>query len=119
MRLNRSLKISLVLITALMVASAAFAGQRDVFLASGTTLDGTEIPKGQYNLVWKKNGSEGSYDVKVLRGNKVMAKTTGQMVDRGAPADRDQVITKLDGNGGRTIQEIQFRGKTQVLVIDR
>ena len=118
MKLNRTIMIALVLLTALTLATSAFAGHRSVFISSGTTVGGTEIQKGQYDLVWKQNGSEDSYDVKVKKGTKTFAQTTGKMVDRGAPAERDQVVTKLDDNGGRTIQEIHFRGKSKVLVID-
>ena len=118
MKLNRTIKITLVLMAALMIATSAFAGSRSVFISTGTTLAGTEIPKGQYDMVWKQNGSPDSYSIKVRQGGKVLAKGTAKMVDRGAPADRDQVVTKLDDNGGRTIEEIHFRGKSTVLVID-
>ncbi|MDX1388219.1 MAG: hypothetical protein R3344_03465 [Acidobacteriota bacterium] len=118
MKLHRSLKLTLALVAVLAVASSVFAGHRTVFLSEGTTLDGTSIPKGQYDITWKKNGTPDTYDVRILDGTKVVAKTTGQLVDRGEKMEQDKVITKLDGNGGRSIEEIHFRGKSTVLVID-
>jgi hypothetical protein len=118
MTLHRTVKITLVLMAALIVATSAFAGHRSVFISTGTTLAGTEIPKGQYDLIWKQNGSTDSYDIKVRKGGRVLATGTATLVDRGAPAERDQVVTKLDESGGRTIEEIHFRGKSTVLVID-
>lgn len=117
MKLHRTLRLAVALVAVLVVASAVFAGHRTVFLADGTTLDGKAIPKGQYDITWKKNGAPDSYDVRILQGTQVFAQTTGKLVDRGEKADRDRVLTKLDGNGGRTIEEIQFRGKKEVLVI--
>ena len=118
MNLNRSITIALVVMTAFIVTTSAFAGHRSVFISTGTTLDGVEIPKGQYELVWKQNGAPDSYDIRVMRGSKVMAMGTAKLVDRGAPAERDKVLTKLDDKGGRTIEEIHTRGKSTVLVID-
>ena len=117
MKLHRSLKLTVALVAVLVIASTAFAGHRTVFLSEGTTLDGTAVPKGQYDLTWKKNGTPDSFDVRLLQGTQVFAKTIGTLVDRGEEMERDKVITKLDGNGGRSIQEIQFRGKSTVLVI--
>ncbi len=117
MKLHRSIKLTLALVAVLAIASAVFAGHRTVFLSEGTTLDGTSIPKGQYDITWKKNGVPDSYDVRILQGTKVFAKTTGKLVDRGKESERDRVLTKLDGNGGRSIEEIHFRGKSTVLVI--
>ena len=117
MKLHRSLKLTLALVAVLVVASSVFAGHRTVFLFEGTTLDGTAIPKGQYDITWKKNGIPDMFDVRILQGTKVFAKTTGKLVDRGEEMERDKILTKLDGNGGRSIEEIQFRGKSTVLVI--
>jgi hypothetical protein len=118
MKLHRSLRVLVVLSVVLIVASSVFAGQRSVYFAKGTSFAGTYLPEGQYELTWKKSRDSDIYKVQILTGTRVVATAFGRLVDRGRTMEGNAVITRPNRNGTREIQEIQFRGKSTVLVID-
>jgi hypothetical protein len=118
MRLHRSVRVLVVLSVVLMLTSSVFAGQRSVYFMKGTYLGETNLPEGQYELTWKKDRDSDVYRVQVQIGTRVVATAEGRLVDRGQRNEGNAVITRSNGNGTREIQEIQFRGKTTVLVID-
>jgi len=102
----------------LMLTSSVFAGQRSVYFMKGTVLGETNLPEGQYELTWKKDRDSDLYRVQILVGTRVVASASGRFVDRGQRMEGNAVITRRNRNGTRDIQEIQFRGKSAVLVID-
>ena len=118
MKLHRSLRALVVLTVVLMLTSSVFAGQRSVYFMKGTFLGETNLPEGQYELTWKKDRDSDTYKVQIRVGTRVVATAAGRLVDRGHRMEGNAVITAPNGNGTREIQEIQFRGKSTVLVID-
>jgi hypothetical protein len=118
MNLTRSLRVLVVLSVVLIVASSVLAGQRHVYFPKGTYFAGTYLSEGQYELKWKKARNGDTYKVQLLKGTRVVATAYGRLVDRGETNEGNAVITASNGNGTREIQEIHFRGKSEVLVID-
>jgi len=118
MKLHRSLRALVVLTVVLMLTSSVFAGQRSVYFMKGTFLGETNLPEGQYELTWKKDRDSDLYRVQIRVGTRVVASAAGRFVERGQRMPGNAVVTKPNGNGTRDIREIQFRGKSAVLVID-
>lgn len=105
----------LVLAMAVLLSSAAFAGNKpgSLFLGEATQLNGKQLPAGTYNVKWEGNGPE--VQVEFLRGKKVVAT---------APAKLEQTTTKPEqgaavidtASGSRTLTEARFAGKNYKLV---
>ena len=103
-----------VVITGLLVlaVSAYAANTITITLTNPAMVNGKQLGAGEYQV--KVSGS----DVTFLRGKTEVATAKAKLEDRDSKARFDTVITKANGNGLPSIQEIQFEGKKQVLVFD-
>jgi hypothetical protein len=90
---------------ALLLASSAFAATKGTLhLSDTTTVNGTTLKPGDYNLQWEGTGP--SVDVNIMKGKMVIAKVTAKVVDLSAPAAYDAaLISKGNLTGAR------FEGK--------
>lgn len=116
MNFRRSLTLSIVAI-GLVAASAAAAkpkDSRDIVLHHDATVAGLRLTSGDYNVTWKTHSPEAT--VTFMQGKKVVATADGKVVDRGKPYDINEVVYRTGAGGDRQIQEIRFRGSSQVIV---
>lgn len=102
---------------ALGMAMGAVAGTRQsvsVELFSPASLNGTEIPAGNYKVSWTGEGNQ----VQVtFAGKKVRAEAKGTLVERDSKAQASSVVSRKNGNGVPTIAEVRLGGEKRVLVI--
>jgi hypothetical protein len=97
-------------------ASAAAKNSKTIKIARDTTLHGTQLAKGNYQVQWENQSPNVNVTFK-QRGEVVL--TTGAKVEeRSQKYRRDQVIFKTGNDGTDTIAEIRFAGSNQVLVFD-
>ena len=105
--------VSLVLI----VAAPAQAGTSiEVFVTGDTSFAGTELEKGTYKLLVKKNGSKDSVLVSLFKGGKKIATAEGHRETRDERLGSG-VGYRSDGNGGQEISEVR-NGTKSVIVIE-
>jgi hypothetical protein len=105
----------LVLAVAVLLSSAAFAGNKpgSLFLGEATQLNGKQLPAGAYQLKWEGKGPE--VQVEFLRGKKVVATAPAKLEQASTRPEKDAaVIDTL--NGSRTLSEARFAGKNYKLV---
>src|SRR5262249_54422134 len=83
-------------------------------LLQPATVGGTELAPGSYAISWTQTGA----DVKVTfaRGKKVVAETTGKLVEREKPSSYGAIVTRRDG-GKDVVSEILFESSKRVIVL--
>jgi hypothetical protein len=84
-------------------------------LLQPATVGGTELAPGAYAISWTQTGA----DVKVTfaRGKKVVAETTGKLVEREKPSSYGAIVTRRDGAGKDVVSEILFESSKRAIVL--
>jgi len=101
---------------AILVASSALAADKgSIKLFDPTTVNGSQLSPGEYQVQWEGTGSD--VQLKILRGKKVVATTSATVVQLKAPAERDMTSTRNDGDHGKALTEISFRGRNYSLAV--
>jgi len=112
---NKAIWISAFALAA--AVSPAAAGSRhsgSMELLEKATLNGKELPAGEYKVTWTGDG--GDVKVTVLNGHTVMAEGRGRLEERKMRSDADQAVSRRDGSGAMTLTELHFAGKKEVLI---
>lgn len=100
----------------LVLATTAFAAEKgSMKLIQPAFVGGIQLAPGEYNLSWQENGS--NIELKVAKGNKVVATTSAKTVDLKNAASANGTETKQNAEGKAAVSQIFFRGKTQALEI--
>ena len=101
---------SLVLGLAVLVASTAFAANKgSLTLVNPATINGTQLKAGDYKLEWEGNGP--AVEVSIKKGNTVVAKVPGKLVDLAAPAQNNAAVVQKSDSGASTLSGARFEGK--------
>lgn len=99
----------------LLLPLSAFARSKDsgsLSLTSPIKVGNTQLEPGNYQVRW--SGTANKVTVDILQKNKTMATSQGKLVELPKPAQNNSVQTN---NLTNQIQEIDFSGKRQALVI--
>ncbi len=118
MSLRKSLSVT-VLAVAFVVSAAAAAHARDskdITLHYDATVAGSQLKSGDYSVSWETHSPEAT--VTFLHGKKVVATAEGKVVDRQTSYSANEVVYNQSPDGKRMIQEIRFRGSSQVIVFN-
>jgi hypothetical protein len=105
----------LVLAVAVLLSTAAFAGNKSqsLYLGDATQLNGKQLPAGNYQLKWKGNGPE--VQVQFLKGKKVVATAPAKLEQATATPEKDAAVIDM-ASGSRSLTEARFAGKNYKLV---
>lgn len=115
MRLHRSLSVSMVAMA--FVASGLSAKPKDarnLVIAHDVIVAGSHLASGEYSIAWQTHSPEAT--VTFWHEGKVVATTEGKVVDRGTKYKSNEVVYIEAANGARAIQELRFRGSSEVIV---
>ncbi len=118
MKLKKSLIVTIVAMGLIVVAGAAAKQKdsKDVLLHYDVTIAGSHLASGNYNIKWQTHSPEAT--VTFLHGSKIVATAEGKVVNRGTKYGADQVVYNDAADGTHAIQEIRFRGSSEVLVFN-
>ena len=118
MSARKSLSVSMVALAFVLAAAAAAAAKdsRSIILHYDATIAGSQLKSGDYNISWQTHSPEAT--VTFAHGRKVVATAEGKVVDRGTTYSANEVVYNLTPSGGHVIQEIRFRGSSQVIVFN-
>ena len=94
-------------------ASAKANDSKNVVLGSDAVVAGTHLRSGEYNIQWETHSPAAT--VSFLRRGKVVATAEGKVVDRGTKYSSNEVVYTVANDGARQIQEIRFRGSSEVI----
>jgi hypothetical protein len=104
---------SLLMGTALLLATSAFAGTKaDLQLHNPTTVNGTTLKPGDYKLEWEGTGN---VQVSIMKGKNVVAKVPARVVDLPSPAVNTAAMTSPNSDGTVALAGARFQGKTFAL----
>jgi hypothetical protein len=105
-----SISKALVLGSALLLASSAFAATKaNLQLASAVTVNGNQLKPGDYKVTWE--GSGPNVELSITQGKNVVAKVPAHVVELKTEAPQDAAITQKNGNGPDTLTAVRFHGK--------
>jgi hypothetical protein len=107
------LGLTLLLATSLFAAGNSNKGSLRTL--NPVTVNGTNLPAGDYSLKWEGSGS--SVQLNILKGNKVVVTTPAHLVDLDKPATTDSAVVRSDSSGGRILASVRFEGKKYALQI--
>ena len=95
---------------ALLLSTSAFAKSKSesITLYQDATVNGTNLPAGEYVVKYDVNGSNAQ--VRFMKGSKEVASTNGQVKTLNRKAISNQVVVN-DAGSARSISEIDFGGK--------
>lgn len=101
---------SLLMGLALLLTSSAFAATKaHLALTNPTTVNGTQLKAGDYQLQWDGNGP--NVEVSILQGKNVVTKVNAKLVDLKSRAASDAAIVKDNGDGTTSLTGARFSGK--------
>ena len=118
MNLRRTFSVSIVAIVFVLAAAATAQAKdsKDIVLHYDAALAGAHLASGDYSVTWQTHSPEAT--VSFLRGKKVVATAEGKVVDRGKTYSANEVVYNQNSEGARVIQEIRFRGSSEVIVFN-
>lgn len=100
----------------ILIASSALAADKGTMkLFDPTTVNGTQLSPGEYQLQWEGTGSD--VQLKILRNNKVVATTAATVVQLKGPAQQNVTSTRNEGDG-KALTEVSFRGRNYSLAVN-
>jgi len=79
------------------------------------TVSGKQLKAGDYAVKWEGNGP--NVELNILQGNKVVATVPARLIDLTRSSDSNAAVTKLNGDGSKSLNEIRFSGKKYALAI--
>lgn len=124
MKMRKSLCVSIVTM-ALFVAAGLAASSRGsgyAVIHYNVTVAGAPLASGGYSVNWQTHSPEATVTFSqksLLQKSKVAVTVTGRVVNRGASYASNQVVYSEGSNGTRTIEELRFKGSSQVIVFNR
>lgn len=117
MRLKKTLSVSMIAMALVLATSAgAKAASRSMVLPYAATLAGSHLASGSYEIKWETHSPAAT--VTFLHGSKVVATAEGKVVDRGTKYSTNAVVYGQTSDGARVIQELRFRGSSEVVVFN-
>ena len=101
------------LIAMVMFVAAGAASNRSILVRYDATVAGSHLASGQYEIQLETHNPTAT--VSFAQGKKVVATVQGKVVERGTKYPANQIVYGADANGGHQIQEIRFKGSSEVI----
>jgi len=103
---------------ALLLATSVFAANNKgtLQISAPVTVNGKQLPAGDYTVRW--DGAGPNVELNILRGKNVVATVPARMVDLDQSPNRDSVVTNVNSDGRKSLNEIRFSGKKYALAIN-
>ena len=92
-------------------------GSRSFAFGSGVTLNGTELPVGDFTISWESYVN--SAKVKFFQHDGLMASVEGHWVRQDRRYRHNEYVYVRFGNGPRTLVEVHFSGMDRALVLGK
>jgi hypothetical protein len=118
MKLRKILSVTIVAMAFFVAAGAAAKPKdsRNMLLHYDATVAGSRLGSGTYNVQWQTHSPGAT--VSFLRGSKVVMTAEGKVVDRGRKYSTTEVVYNESANGAHVIQELRFKGSSEVIVFN-
>jgi len=101
---------------ALLLATSAFAAsQGPLEVKENVSLNGKQLPAGNYQLKWEGNGP--NVEVTIIKNKNVVATVPARLQEVTRAASKDATVMHINDDGSKSISEIQFGGKKYILAM--
>jgi hypothetical protein len=102
---------------ALLLATSVFAATNkgSLQVTDTLTVNGKQLPAGDYTVKW--DGAGPNVELNIMRGKNVVATVPAHMVDLDQSPNRDSLVTNVNSDGRKSLNEIRFGGKKFALAI--
>jgi len=102
----------------LLVSFSAHANnpRRPFFLQTTVTMNGAEVPAGNYELSWESQNSK--VRVTLWKEGQFFATAQGNWVKNGVNYTGDAALLRVNSDGSRSLVEIRLAGLKKSIVID-
>jgi len=112
---------SLALAAALLAATTAIAapensGRSSVRLASAVTVNGTQLPPGQYSLKWSTSPS--GTELQLISSKSAVTTVAAHVVNLDRKSDQSTVDTTRTSDGATVLNAIHLAGKAFAFTVD-
>lgn len=118
MKLSLRSKV-LFLVLSFLLTTGAFAANDShkggLNLGAPAQVAGKQLPAGDYTVKWDGDGP--TAQVNIIRDGKVVATVPARIIKLDQKASQDMAEVTTASNGERTLNSIQFEGKTYALEI--
>ena len=102
---------------ALLLATSGFAANKgSLQVLDPVIVNGKQLATGDYTVKW--DGAGPNVELNILRGKNVVATVPARMVDLEKSPSRDSVVTTLNAEGRKSVNELRFSGKKYALAIN-
>ncbi len=113
-KISKGLLLGLALLLATSVFAATNKGSLQV--TDPLTVNGKQLPAGDYTVKW--DGAGPNVELNIMRGKNVVATVPARMVDLDQSPNRDSLVTNINSDGRKSLNEIRFSGKKFTLAIN-
>lgn len=103
----------------LLVSFAVWAktSRRPFSLRTTVTMNGAEVPAGNYELSWESQNSK--VRVTLWKDGQFFATAQGDWVKNGVQYPTDAALLRVNSDGSRSLMEIRLAGEKKSIVLDR
>ncbi len=103
---------------ALLLATSGFAANKgSLQVDNPVTVNGKPLAAGEYTVKW--DGAGPNVELNIMKGKNVVATVPARMVDLEQSPVRDSIITSVNSEGHKSVNEIRFSGKKYALAVER
>jgi hypothetical protein len=100
----------LLLGVALLLSTSGFAANKgSLQVDNPVTVNGKPLAAGEYTVKW--DGAGPDVQLNIMRGKSVVATVPARMLDLEQAPGRDSVVTSVNSDGHKSLNEIRFSGK--------
>jgi hypothetical protein len=102
----------------LIVSFSAYAktSRRPFFLQTEVTMNGAEVPAGNYELSWEQHNSK--VQVTLWKQGRFFATAHGNWVKSGVLYTSDAALLRVNSDGSRSLTEIRLAGVKKSIVLE-
>jgi hypothetical protein len=103
----------------LLINFSAYAknSRHPFFLGTTVTMNGAEVPAGNYELSWESQNSK--VRVTLWKDGQFFATAQGAWVKNGVQYPSDAALLRVNSDGSRSLMEIRLAGEKKSIVLDR
>ncbi len=102
---------------ALLLATSGFAANKgSIQVNDPVTVNGKQLASGTYSVTW--DGAGPNVELNIMKGKNVVATVPARMLDLEQSPVRDSIITSVNSEGHKSVNEIRFSGKKYAFAVN-
>jgi len=102
---------------ALLLATSGFAANKgSLQVDNPVTINGKPLAAGEYTVKW--DGAGPNVELNIMKGKNVVATVPARMLDLEQSPVRDSIITSVNSEGQKSVNEIRFSGKKYAFAVN-